>query len=360
MRFEVNESNSKISGRTYFSDGTCYLGYSASSISFRFFGKKAAASIISNPDDVAPENRAWIAIYIDDSKEPAKRVELAGQSQEVVLYESGSARDVNIVIMKYTEPEYAVCGIKYLEIDDDAVLFPPPPPKKRRIQIIGDSITCGYGVEGNVDELVFKTSEENPSKSYSVLVAKDLDADFEIVAWNGKGVVSSYIEDDGPADGSWLVPMLYDYTDAGLCRFYFHEEKEKWQLWRHDRFEPDIITINLGTNDASYTRQIPERDEEFIKAYVDFLEKLHNIHQNAAILCMLGTMDQRLCPAVESAVGKFKDANKDVNISYLHLPMQLDEDGLGTFWHPSEATQKKTAELVAARISEMMDWRRQS
>ena len=58
--------------------------------------------------------------------------------------------------------------------------------------IIGDSITCGYGVEGDVEDEIFCTAKENPSKAYSLLTAQELNAEYQIVAWNGKGVISAY------------------------------------------------------------------------------------------------------------------------------------------------------------------------
>lgn len=356
MKFNITDKNIKISGRTLIRDGICYLGYSATSVSFCFNGTKAVACIISNPDSFPAECHAWIAVYLDGSKAPDKRIELTQERQEVILYEGSGAREVAVTIMKYSEPEYAVCGIQYIGTDSSTLLAFPA-VKRRRIQIIGDSITCGYGVEGSLGCLQFKTSEENPAKAYSVMVAENLDADFEIVAWNGKGVISSYLdENEDVPDKSWLVPMLYKYTDAGCCRYYFNEPEEEWELWEHSRFEPDIITVNLGTNDASYTRNNAGREKEFIEGYVDFLGLIHSSHPYAAILCMLGTMEQQLCPAVKKSVEIFKEKHRLLNISYLELPMQLEEDGLGTFWHPTYETQKKAALIITEHIRHMMNW----
>ena len=318
---------------------------------------KASAFIISNPDSFPAECHAWIAVYIDNALVPDKRIELKDAEQEVILYDSPVKREVEITIMKYTEPEFAVCGIRCIQTDSD-LLLAPPAPKKRRIQIIGDSITCGYGVEGNVEQLEFKTSEENPAKAYSVITAKNLDADFEIVAWSGKGIITSFIgegEEDVP-DRSWLLPMLYKYTDAGCCKYYFNEPQENWELWEHKSFEPDVITINLGTNDVSYTKGISERTEEFIIGYLDFLEDIHTIHPAAAILCMFGIMEQTLCTAVSKAVELFKNKHGEAVISYLQLPMQQEKDGLGTLWHPVYKTHHKAAELITGHIRHMMDW----
>lgn len=356
MKFYAEENKVKISGRTIYRDHVRYLGYSASSISFRFNGTTATASILSDPDSWPPEHHAWIAIYLNDEKEPSKRIELTKEVQDVSLYESNTTDTVTITIMKYSEPEYAVCGIREISIDSEELL-PPPPAKSRKIQIIGDSISCGYGIEGSLNDQVHNTATENPAKAYSVRTARALDADLEIVAWNGKGVITSYVGDDVDIpEQSWLVPMLYQYTDAGCSRQYFHEPQEQWEKWDDTRFVPDLILLFLGTNDASYTRQIPERDREFCDAYQDFLQDIHTKHPHAKLLCMLGTMDQRLCPAVQQAVTEFASTHSDADISYLSLPQQQEEDGLGTFWHPSPVTHAKVSELVVKQIKEIMDW----
>lgn len=223
MKFYADEQHVKITGRTIYRDHVRYLGYSATSISFRFTGTQATASIISDPEHFPEESHAWIAIYINDAEEPSKRLELTSGRQDVLLYESDHKDTVTVTVMKYTEPEYAVCGIASITIDSDDLL-PPPARKQRQIQIIGDSITCGFGIEGSVEDTVHNTATENPSKAYSVLTARALDADVEIVAWNGKGVFSSYIGEEAETpDQSWLVPMLYEYTDAGCCKQYFQE-----------------------------------------------------------------------------------------------------------------------------------------
>lgn len=356
MNFLPTEDHVKVSGRTIFRDNVRYLGYSATSISFCFTGCKAQAVMISDPADWPEEQHAWIGIFVNDNPEPSKRIELKELRQTIDLYEAKTPETVTITIMKYSEPEYAICGIEELIIDTDTLLAPPA-PKTRKIQIIGDSITCGYGVEGSVSDLLHNTAVENPTKSYSVKTARALDADFEIVAWNGKGVISAYIEEGDQADDSWLVPMLYEYTDAGCCQQFFHEPPSMWEKWDHTRFEPDLITVYLGTNDASYTKNYPERKKAFSLVYQGFLRNIHAKHPQAKILCMLGTMDQTLCSTVQHAVKEFSKANEDVSIKYLQLPLQDEEnDGIGTFWHPTEATHEKTAQLVIAAAKKLMGW----
>ena len=356
MNFYADEQHVKITGRTLYRDHVRYLGYSATSISFRFTGRKASACLISDPENWPQESHAWVAVYINETEEPLKRIELTQDRQDILLYEAEQEDTVTVTIMKYTEPEYAVCGIESITIDSDHLL-PPPEKKQRQIQIIGDSISCGYGIEGSVEDLVHNTATENPSKAYSVLTAKALDADLEIVAWNGKGVFSSYIGDDRETpDQSWLVPMLYEYTDAGCSRQYFREPQEKWEKWDSSKLTPDLVIVYLGTNDASYTREIPERNQEFNLAYQELLQNIHTKHPKAKILCTLGTMDPRLNTTVEQAVSAFAEAFPEIGITYLALPNQLEADGLGTFWHPTPVTHQKAAALITERAKELMNW----
>jgi hypothetical protein len=356
MEFLATEDNVKVCGRTIYREGVRYLGYSATSISFCFTGKRASAVFISDPDDWPKEHHAWVGVFINEQTTPANRIELTRLRQEITLYESDTEGTVTVTIMKFSEPEYAVCGVESLRIDTD-VLLPPPTPKKRRIQIIGDSITCGYGVEGSPEDTLHDTAVENPVKSYSVKTAQALDADFEIVAWNGKGVISAYIGDENQADDSWLVPMLYEYTDAGCCQQFFHEPPSLWEKWNHSSFEPDLVTVFLGTNDASYTKNFPERKKAFSLLYQGFLRNIHQKHPHAKILCMLGTMEQSLCATLNHAVKEFSKSCEEVEIKYLQLPLQDEAaDGTGTFWHPTEATHEKIAALVTDAAKKLMGW----
>lgn len=355
-RWKASESNVKVHGRTLYRQGIRYLGYSGSGITFRFRGKKAGAVLCSNVEDHDENGRAWVAVFVNEEVTPTKRFPLETTKKEYVIYESLQEEEVTITLMKYSEAEYAVCGIQEIFTDAEELL-PPPEAKKRKIEIIGDSITCGYGVEGQVTDEIFTTATENPMKSYSMQMARGLDADENIVAWNGKGVITSYVGEEGDIpDTSWLVPMLYDYTDAGCERDYFHNPKETWEKWDHSRFQADVVTVYLGTNDASYTREFPERKEKFCTAYVKFLEKIRKAQPKASIFCMLGNMDQRLCSTVEEAVNRYRKDHEETNVYYLALPLQKEEDGLGTFWHPTYVTQKKTADLAVKFIKETMGW----
>ena len=89
---------------------------------------------------------------------------------------------------------------------------------------------------------------------------------------------------------------------------------------------------------------------------MDFLKYIRENNPGAEILCMLGTMDQRVLKELEEAVKIFKTTQKDEKVHFLSLPPQNPEDGYGADWHPCEFTQKETAELVVHEVKKIMNW----
>lgn len=357
MKFQATEDKVKVTGRTLFAEGVRYLGYSGSSASFTFVGKKAVAEIWSDADAWGEELKGRIAVYVNNGEEPVKRICLDKPEGIYTLYESDTEEQVTVKIMKYSEAAFGKCGIRYIEIDTDK-LCPPPTACERKMEIIGDSITCGYGVEAENELQPFHTATENPTKSYSLLTAKDLGAEVNLVSWSGNGIVSGYVEETAtePSD-KWLMPEVYRYTDISGSEKLFGEDESRWEKWDFSRFVPDIILINLGTNDCSWCKDIQERKNDYRDRYVEFLKYIRENNPRAEILCMLGTMDQRVLKELEEAVKIFKTTQKDEKVHFLSLPPQNPEDGYGADWHPCEFTQKKTAELVVREIKSIMNWR---
>lgn len=363
MKFQADKENVRVTGRTIYREGIRYLGYSATAISFCFTGTTAKAKIISDAEDRLEAERAWVAVFIGESREPLERICIRQNEQDIVLYDSDTTETVQITLMKFSEAEFASCGVVELEITDKTAsgeekLLPPPAHKERQIEFFGDSITCGYGVEGDVEVLEFDTAQENPMKSYSLMTAGLLDAEANLVSWNGKGVISAFVGDEDVAepDVAWLMPFLYRYTDAGRERDYFKKPVEQWEKWNFEEYRPQLVIVYLGTNDASYTRGIPEREKEFEDAYVAMLGMIQEKNPDASILCTIGTMDPRLNETIQRSVERYQRENSSCNIRFLLLPEQIEEDGLGTFWHPTEKTNRKSAKLIAAAAKELMNW----
>lgn len=263
-------------------------------------------------------------MFINNDEEQVKRIELCNKEELFTVFESTSEQEVSIKLMKYSEAAFSKLGFKAISLEGE--LLPPPMRKPRRIEFIGDSITCGYGVEGGFNSDLFTTKEENPMRAYACQTARLLDAEFQLVSWSGIGIITNYVDEtvNEPFPDRWLMPDLYEYADGELERSL---QKSTYEIWDNKSYSPDLVVIYLGTNDASYTRGRKERQEYFASEYQKFLDQVRMKNKESYILCVLGSMNQELCK-IEERLVSIKQADGDNKIRFLTLPLQREEDGL--------------------------------
>jgi hypothetical protein len=125
--------------------------------------------------------------------------------------------------------------------------------------------------------------------------------------------------------------------------------------WDNSRFIPDCIIINLGTNDHSYAKNIPERVGTFGREYYRFLQQVRSKNPSAKILCTLGAMGQDLCDEVERQVCRLKSEG-DKEVYFMAFDLQSEKDGLGADWHPTKVTHGKMAAKLERKLREILCW----
>ncbi|MDP4091501.1 MAG: GDSL-type esterase/lipase family protein, partial [Bacillota bacterium] len=341
-----------ILGRTKVIEGIRYINYSCSGIEFEFTGTSASVVLVSDRSKWDEIFKAWAAVFIDDEAVSSRRFPLGKDEAIYKLFESSTPRRVKVRLMKMSEAAFAKAGIKEIIIEDGREVIPTS-PKKRRIEFIGDSITCGYGIEGTWNKDVFNTAQENPWEAYAAKTASYFDADFNLVSWSGIGVISAWTDQDEPNTREWLMPDLYKYKDGGMDRAM---GKTEYEVWDNHKFEPHLIVINLGTNDSSYTKGISERVDYFTESYYKLLQQVRGCNPDAEIICTLGAMGHDLCPAVERSVQRFKESTADKKIHIMFFDVQSESDGIGSDWHPSLNTQEKMSKRLIDKVKEVMGW----
>ena len=97
----------------------------------------------------------------------------------------------NVVITRRTEALYGESKFLGFEVNDEAQLIAPTTPS-RKIDFIGDSITCGYGILGT-PPCNETTEVQDVSLSYGPIIANRLNADLSIQCWSGKGLVQTLL-----------------------------------------------------------------------------------------------------------------------------------------------------------------------
>lgn len=349
--YNADEENVKMLGRTYFEDGVLYCALSGTGAEFCFTGTKCSVTVqgdnnSSNPG--AKDNHARIGIYLDGERVIDDMIDESEKSYEV--FASETEKSVIVSIVKLSESPMSTIGIKEIKCTGSAIK--PTENKDMLIEFIGDSITCGYGIDDPDKDHHFVTATEDITKAYGYLTAKKLDADYSMVSFSGYGIISGYT-DNGNKVTAQMVPQFY--TKLGYSwgtNGTFSPQNEEWDFSKR---QPDLIVLNLGTNDDSYTQNDSEKQNEYAENYTEFLKLIREKNPEARILCVFGVMGDRLYPFVEQAVNNYTEETGDGNISAFKLTPHSARDGYSADWHPSVKTQERTAEKVAEEIERLMN-----
>lgn len=349
--FKATEKHVKIIGRTYYYNDVLWLALSGGGVEFSFIGKKAEVTIKGDSVALSDNNQARIGIYVN-----GKRVidDMVNKTLKTyTLFESESEQDVTVRIIKLSEAAMSTIGIHGITVDSKEGIKPTS-DNVHKIEFVGDSITCGYGVDGENEQHSFSTSTEDVTKAYAYKAVQELQADYSMVSYSGYGIISGFTHNDQKLT-SQLLPDYYERVGKSDGKFDGVLEPQSVS-WDFNKFIPDLIVINLGTNDDSYTKDDADKQAEYAEQYIEFLKMVRRNNANATILCTLGIMGDRLYPFLEQAVNDYTKETGDANLAAMKFDVQLTADGYGADWHPSVTTHSKAAEKLIPQIKGLMKW----
>lgn len=322
----------KYLGRFDFSDPAGpRFAWTASTISANFEGTEVKATIKSQGDN-------WFNVIIDgEVKTP---VNVNNTTKTITLASGLPNGKHNVTLFKRTEAQVGIA--QFLGFDfGSGKLLAPPPDAERKIEFIGDSITCAYGNEGNDRYQSFTAPNENAYMSYASITCRALNADQICVAYSGKGVVSNY-----GGNTNELMPYLYPRIMP-----------QESTTWDYSKWIPDVVVINLGTNDFSVSAP---SETSFVNAYKDLVKKVRSQYPDAHIFCTMGPMlwgdSIAICRGYLNKVVDSYNSAGDKKVYFLEYPQQQESDGYGEDWHPSIKTHQKMADLLTSAIKEKLGW----
>lgn len=352
--FAATDEYVKLIGRSFFDDADriLWLAQSASGVEFKFTGTSASVALKGDSNSGLPTGKdayARYAVYVDGERIADGMME--ERTKTVEIFSSDSEKETTVKILKLSETANSTLGIQSINVTSMGNIAPTD-DKDLKIEFIGDSITCGYGVDDEVKEHHFVTDTEDATKAYAVKTAELLDADYSLVSFSGHGIISGY-SGDGKIQSSQTVPEYY----AKVGRSYGGKSgliSVSNVDWDFDRYTPDVVVINLGTNDDSYTKSDPEKIQAYTDGYVAFLGTVREHNPDAYILCTLGIMGDNLYPAVENAVSTYSEQSGDTKVSAMKFDVQNPEDGYAADWHPTEKTHEKAAQKLADEIKTIL------
>jgi lysophospholipase L1-like esterase len=211
------------------------------------------------------------------------------------------------------------------------------PHRARQIEFIGDSLTVGYGNTSAftqcTPEEIFETTDSQ--QGFGVLTARHFDADYQINAFSGLGMVRNY---DGREHPKYHMPMLYDRT------LFDDPTPVKQPNWH-----PQVIVVGIGSNDFA----TPVRPDEpwgneanlradYVKTYTAFVKTLRARNPDAFIL--LTTLDGEPEGYIggTDAVFAAMTSGGDTKIDRITLPV-LDYTGCNS--HPNTRSDARAADI---------------
>jgi lysophospholipase L1-like esterase len=281
------------------------------------------------------------AVTIDD-QEPEV---LQTDTSTVYSIATGLADTVHtILIEKRTEASIGKGEFLGFILDEKRSLITQNSVRDRRIEYIGNSITCGYGVEGENANSPFTPETENATLSYAALVGRALSADYAMIAYSGKGVVRNYGDPNKTSPDP--MPSLYDRT----CCF------DSTLVWNFTSWIPQVVVINLGTNDFS-TQPYPDKSV-FQKAYTQLIDFVQSQYSEVTIFCVCGPMIGEPCASyIEEVVNQCQQDNANNEIYYIAISTSLlTYADRGSDWHPNISGQQKIADVILPIIQDTMHW----
>jgi len=243
----------------------------------------------------------------------------------------------NIILTKRTEPMAGTVIFYGFDVDHDATILPYPNIPTRTIELIGDSITCGYGDLG-VPPCNWVPPAEDIYMSYGSLIARELDAKLYLEAWSGKGVVRNYGTPNITSNET--IPMLYPLTIP----------TESSDYWDFQEYSPDAVVINLGTNDYDSEPHPPKH--LFEKVFIDFINFIKTKYSDRppTFFLICGPMiSDPCCTYVENIA-------KQVDAIYIDMQGILNTHDYGCNGHPNLSGHAKMAIIALPIIQKNMGW----
>ena len=241
-------------------------------------------------------------------------------------------------------------------LDEGRSLVDAPALPTRKIEFVGNSITCGYGNEGMKKEEHFEYETENHYYSYASITARNLNAQHWVVARSGIGAYRNYGEAKTGSPRS-CMPVQYEYTGYAWDLKLRDEASFLSEKWDFCRYQPDVVCINLGTNDLSTNNY----DLELLKqGYQKLLKLVRQHNPKAKIVFLTGSMlyNQELkeaCQLLDDITAEAKKAGDKEVYRFDMSPISGDAF-YGNDWHPNIYQDEKMAAELTAYLQKLMGW----
>ena len=322
VKKDINDikDNIVLHGRIRFDENGAALGWAASGITMKFYGRIAVFSFAPFKS-TEPEMLMSVADCVK-----AKYAISDGNETVVVDFEEEGEHELQL--LRISSSPTAIYLKDVCIYGKKAEILTAKKQYKIKMEFLGDSITCGYGVFGI--ETGHRSFEEDATKTYAYLTAQHFLAEGRFLGWSGRGLYCSC--------GGETTNRFADYFTRDI-------PSGEDNSWDFSSWQPDILVINGGTNDNG--GGAPK--DEFKKAAKKLYILARSVYPNAKIIFTLGIMGNSFHKELTELYDEITATDKN----YYYLPVKAiwgSETEIGASFHPSYLGQKRLAEELIAFI----------
>lgn len=242
-----------------------------------------------------------------------------------------------VTLVKRTEAFFGTTQFEGFQLAQGGKLLPLPPRPRRRLEVIGDSISCGYGNEAKDQTEHFSATTENAYLTYGALAARTLGAEYVCVAWSGRLM--------------WPKNTMGEVYDRTL-------PADANSRWDFGHWIPDAVVINLSTND--FAGGVPDK-AGWVAGYEAFLTRVRKNYPKATLFCasspMLWGAPVGIAKSYLTQIVQDENAAGDRNVHLLVFDTQDAKNGMGADWHPSIKTHAIMADKLSSALQADLGWK---
>ena len=284
-----------------------------------------------------------------------------------------------LTLVKRTEA--SVGTAKFVGFRFAEAIAPPSPAPVHRVEIIGDSLLCGAGVEADAPDAAacsdnglgqpgYGQGVQDAYKAFGVAMATTLGADWHVTCESGVGLVRN--TDNGfvdPRPMPEIYPLLHPEGAAGGPVW----PPTQWAVVGRTvvTSTPEVVVIELGGNDLSLTTadgsgrppipigsssDTPDAAPSLAGGFIQFIGQLAADFPGATFV--LAWNAQEVQAAVDQVVAFYAGGGPGgaSNLRVVGYSDGLPYPGAGCGGHPNVAQHQAAGARMAAFVRQVMSW----
>lgn len=279
MFISPENKNLQYSGRIDFDDQSApVLIYAASWVKMIFTGTSVSVTL-------ANHHAYWTNEmgYLLDGEQGRIRLRDDDAKETYTLAENLADTRHELLFFKRMDACHTVTFYGFT-VDDGARLFMPEPKPNRRIEVFGDSVSCGEVSEAldyvGKEDPVHDGQYSNSWYSYAWMTARRLNAELHDTSQGGIALLDHT---------GWFAAPEYKGVESCYDKMEYNPDLGQAKQWDFSRYTPHVVIVAIGQNDNHPEDYMAEdydgaQGKNWREHYRRFIERLMELYPKAQII----------------------------------------------------------------------------